>query len=182
MDVKKFEINGPMLITPKKFGDERGFFVERWKKKQFQDLGINCDFIQDNFSRSDQNVLRGLHYQYDRPQSKLVTCSRGRILDILLDIRHQSPTYGRHLAITLSGDEPQWVWAPEGFAHGFSVLSPEGADILYKVDAEYNPQGEGGIMWNDPDLDIDWQVLDPIISLKDTKQSSFEDYIHSKYF
>lgn len=182
MNFQSFEIQGPLLITPKKFGDDRGFFTERWKKQQFVDHGINADFIQDNFSRSQQNVLRGLHYQYDQPQSKLVSCCRGAILDILVDIRRESPTFGQHLSVLLTGDEPQWMWIPAGFAHGFSVLSPEGADIWYKVDADYNPRGEGGILWSDPGLKIDWKVLQPIISDKDSKQPLFADYQKSPCF
>lgn len=176
MKVEKFNIEGLMLIEPKVFNDPRGFFTERFREDQFKEIGIETHFIQDNFSRSDYKILRGLHYQYDKPQSKLVTCLRGKVLDVAVDIRKDSKTFGKSIQITLGGEKPQWLWIPKGFAHGFSVLSKEGADILYKVDVSYNPKGEGGIMWNDPDLNIKWGVTDPLISDRDQKAISFVQY------
>jgi dTDP-4-dehydrorhamnose 3,5-epimerase len=165
-----------MLISPIVLGDERGFFCERFRVDHFKEGGIANPFIQENFSRSAYGILRGLHYQWDLPQSKLITCTRGVIWDVLLDIRVDSPTFGHHLAIELSGDNPQWVWAPAGFAHGFLVLSKEGADLSYKVDALWNGKGEGGILWNDPDLNICWPIEHPILSEKDRKALSLKDY------
>ena len=173
MKVEKFEIEGPLLIEPRLFKDERGFFVERFREDQLREIGIQNHFIQDNFSRSEWKVLRGLHYQYDKPQSKLVTCTRGTILDVAVDIRKSSPTFGQAVQVELSGDNPQWLWIPAGFAHGFAVLSEEGADLLYKVDAPYNPKGEGAIRWDDPDLKINWTVSNPLVSERDQGAMSF---------
>ncbi len=160
----------------RKFGDARGFFTERFRLDQFTEAGIPAaEFMQDNYSRSEQNVLRGLHYQYDRPQAKLVTATVGRILDVIVDIRAQSPTFGQSLSVELDGDSPAWLWVPIGFAHGFVVLSPT-ADIMYKVNAPYNPQGEGGIAWNDPSIKIAWPTVQPLLSGRDLTQGSFADY------
>lgn len=171
-----------MLIEPKVFKDPRGFFTERFREDQFKEIGIHTHFVQDNFSRSDYKILRGLHYQYDKPQSKLVTCTYGKILDVAVDIRKSSPTFGKSVQIILTGENPQWFWIPSGFAHGFCVLSKEGADVLYKVDVGYNPKGEGGIMWNDPYLKINWELNDPLVSDRDQKGMSFDDYKNNQKF
>lgn len=176
MKVEKLNIEGLLLIEPKVFKDGRGFFSERFRKDQFLEIGINAEFIQDNFSRSDANILRGLHYQYDKPQAKLITCTRGKILDVAVDIRKDSKTFGKSVQVVLDGEKPQWFWMPAGFAHGFCVLSAEGADVMYKVDAAYNPKGEGSIAWNDSELKIQWGLKDPIISERDQKAISFSDY------
>src|SRR5689334_19613796 len=123
MKVEKFNIDGLMLIESKTFKDPRGFFTERFKEAEFKDIGIS-GLIQDNFSRSDYKILRGLHYQFDKPQSKLVTCTRGKIVDVAVDIRKGSKTFGQSVKVTLDGDNPQWFWIPAGFAHGFYVASP----------------------------------------------------------
>ena len=182
MKVEKFDLEGLMLVEPKVFKDPRGFFTERYREDQFSEIGIKTKFIQDNFSRSDSKTLRGLHFQYDKPQSKLVTCTRGKILDVVVDIRKKSKTFGRSVQIVLEGDNPKWFWIPAGFAHGFSVLSDSGADVLYKVDALYNPKGEMGIMWNDRDLNINWNTANPIISDRDQKGMSFSDYARDAKF
>ena len=175
MDVKEFKLSGLKLITLKSFGDERGFFCERFKKDPFAELGIK-DLVQDNFSRSAPKVLRGFHYQWDKPQSKLVTVTRGSIYDVAVDIRKGSPTYGQHVSVVLKDTEPQWFWIPPGFAHGFCVLGNQETDVMYKVDNYWNGKGESGIAWNDPTLKIDWPYLDPSLSPKDGVNKSFKDY------
>jgi dTDP-4-dehydrorhamnose 3,5-epimerase len=175
--VKKFEIAGPLHILTKCFGDDRGFFTERFRTSDFSQMGLPT-FVQENYSRSQAKVLRGLHFQYDRPQGKLITITRGKVLDVAVDIRTGSPTFGKSLSVVLDGAEPSWFWLPPGFAHGFSVISPEGADVMYKVDNLYNAAGEGAIRWNDSELGINWQLNDkePILSAKDTAGPSFADY------
>lgn len=169
------------MIELKCHADSRGHFVERWNKQRFVDLDLP-EFVQDNFSRSGRGVVRGLHYQYERPQGKLVTCLRGKILDVLVDVRSGSPTFGRHCSIELDGDSSTWLWIPPGFAHGFSVLSDDGADVWYKVDQDYNSRGEGGIRWDDPALAIDWRVREPHLSDRDRALPSFSDYSRSPAF
>lgn len=176
MSVKTFSVQGPMLIDVKVFKDDRGFFAERYKKNWLEELGLKLDFVQDNFSRSDFQVLRGLHYQFDQPQGKLLTCVRGRIFDVIVDIRKKSATFGQHITVELDGDNPQWFWIPPGFAHGFVVTSKEGADSLYKVDTYYNGKGEGSILWKDPDLKISWPITNPRLSPKDDVAMSFSQY------
>ncbi len=176
MESKFFFIEGPLLISSRIFHDERGFFTERFKLDEFKKLGISSAFIQDNFSRSKPQVLRGLHYQWNQPQGKLVTCLSGAILDIAVDIRKNSPTFGKYISVELSGDKPEWLWIPPGFAHGFCVLGNKDADILYKVDNNYNPVGEAGIMWNDSDLQIQWPLQNPQVSAKDNQLLSFKSY------
>lgn len=182
MNVTEFHIQGPKLVELKTHGDARGFFVERYREDIFREIGISTRFIQDNYSRSQENVLRGLHYQYTQPQSKLVTAARGRILDVIVDIRKGSPTVGQSLAVELDGAKPAWFWVPVGFAHGFLVLSSDGADLLYKVDAYYNQHGEGGIRWNDNDLAIQWPMNNPTVSQRDDALPSWADYISSPKF
>ncbi len=176
MDIQRFEIEGPALISPKLYQDSRGFFCERYRIDQFKDLGIQNQFIQDNFSRSDYGTLRGLHYQWNQPQSKLVTCTRGQILDVVVDIRASSPSYGKFITALLQGDKPEWLWVPAGFAHGFLVLSEDGADLSYKVDALWDKSGEGGIHWADPELAIPWGNMNPSLSDKDKNEKSFLEY------
>lgn len=182
MKITDFKIQGPKLIEPKVFGDARGFFVERFKENVFRELGIPTNFVQDNYSRSQKGVLRGLHYQYDQPQSKLVTAASGVILDVIVDLRAGSPTLGQSIAVELDGATPKWLWVPAGFAHGFLVMSPEGADLMYKVDSYYNPKGEDGIRWNDPDLAIDWPIREPAVSARDAALPSWADYLRKPRF
>ncbi len=176
MEIKTFDIDGPKLIKLKSFEDSRGFFVERFKKSLFEKSNLPVNFIQDNFSRSKPGVLRGLHYQWDRPQGKLVTCLTGAIFDVAVDIRMKSPTFGKHIGVELKGSEPSVFWIPAGFAHGFCVLGNEFADVLYKVDNEYNSKGENGILWSDSDLKIAWPVREPVLSSKDDELMTFQEY------
>ena len=157
-----------VLLEPKVFGDSRGFFYESFNQQAFREAtGVQCDFVQDNHSRSSQGVLRGLHYQLPpRAQGKLVRVVRGAILDVAVDIRQGSPTYGRHVAAVLSAENWKQLWVPRGFAHGFCTLEPD-TEVIYKVDAPYDRACDAGIRWNDPALGIDWPVRDPVLSDKD---------------
>jgi len=167
LEIQKFDIEGPLLVRLKTFHDNRGFFVERYHEKKFKEAGLPTNFVQDNFSRSAFSVVRGLHFQNDPAQGKLVTCLNGEIFDVAVDVRPNSPTYGQHVSVTLKGDEPAWFWIPAGFAHGFCVTSKEGADVFYKVDALYAPNTEKSLNWKSPDLKISWPVENPILSPKD---------------
>ena len=165
------------IVEPKVFGDERGYFFESWNKAAFEEAGIRCDFIQDNESRSRFGVLRGLHYQAPPyTQAKLVRVIRGSVLDVAVDIRRGSPTFGRHVAVELSGENKRQLFVPRGFAHGFVVLSD---DVLfaYKCDNRYAPSHERGIAYNDPALGIDWRVRVEkfILSPKDTTNPLLAD-------
>lgn len=177
MHITEFDIKGPKIIEPQVFVDERGFFTERFQVERFKKFGIEEHFMQDNFSRSDYGVLRGLHLQHTPAQTKLVTCMRGTIQDVIVDLRKNSPTYGQHISIQLDDKKPLWLYVPKGFAHGFCVLSKEGADVMYKVDAPYNAKGEIGIHWNDPSLNIKWSIQEPKLSPKDKQNLSLSDAI-----
>jgi len=169
----KTEIPDVILIKPKVFQDERGFFLETYKKSDFEKAGIKAEFVQDNHSKSVKGVLRGLHFQ-KKPfaQGKLVRCIRGKIFDVAVDIRKGSPTFGKWVGYELSEENRYILWIPEGFAHGFLTLSDE-AEVIYKVSGgEYSPEHDAGIIWNDPDIDIKWpldQVDEIILSEKDKK-------------
>lgn len=178
VDVVQYEIEGVKLIKPRLFGDARGFFMESYNRQKYAEIGLDQEFVQDNHSKSSRNTLRGLHYQVNRWQGKLVRCVRGRILDVAVDIRANSPTYGQWVAEELN-DENHWqLWVPEGFAHGFSVLS-DAAEVLYKVTDYWSPGDERGIIWNDPDLAIDWRLDgDPLLSEKDLANPRFRDLKH----
>ncbi|MFT0181105.1 dTDP-4-dehydrorhamnose 3,5-epimerase [Pseudomonas benzopyrenica] len=157
------------LIEPKVFGDDRGFFLESFQAERYaQQAGITLAFVQDNHSRSARNVLRGLHFQRSKPQGKLVRVVRGEVLDVAVDIRRGSPTFGNVVAEILSEENKRQLWIPPGLAHGFVVLS-ETADFEYKCTDYYDPSDEGSLIWNDPDLNIDWRVTDPILSAKDAQ-------------
>ena len=158
MNVIKTAIEGLLIIEPKVFGDSRGYFFETWKKDAFAEVGITCEFVQDNESMSSYGVLRGLHWQAaPYTQAKLVRVIQGAVLDVAVDIRKGSPTYGRHVAIELSGENKRQIFIPRGFAHGFAVLSQQ-AIFAYKCDNPYCPQSERGMRFDDPALGIDWQV------------------------
>ncbi len=176
MKVRELGLPGLKLIELNVFGDQRGFFVERFNRRRFEEHGIPSEYVQDNHSRSAPGVLRGLHYQVDPCQGKLVGVVRGRVWDVVVDIRPHSPTFGKHVGIELSDLNGLQLWVPFGFAHGFCVLGDMPADVVYKVDGYYNPKGEAGIMWNDPDLDIRWPVQDPVLSSRDQAQQSFRQY------
>ncbi len=156
-----------ILIEPRVHDDHRGIFLELYKRSEFEAYGIRHAFPQANLSHSVRNVLRGLHYQYHpKAQAKVVTVVSGEIFDVAVDIRHGSPTYGRWIGVRLSDEHPQMLYIPEGFAHGFCVVSDE-ANVLYEASAEYAPECEGGIAWNDPEIGIHWPVETPILSNKD---------------
>jgi len=157
-----------LLLEPKIFQDERGFFLESYQKKSFSEAGIPFDFVQDNHSKSCQGVLRGLHYQIKQPQGKLVRVIAGEIFDVAVDIRRHSSTFGKWFGTYLSADNKQMLWVPVGFAHGFYVTSPE-AEVLYKATDYYAPQWERAILWNDPAINIQWPIQDeaPSLSTKD---------------
>jgi dTDP-4-dehydrorhamnose 3,5-epimerase len=163
-----------LTIEPKVFGDERGFFFESFNRRKFAELtGLDVDFVQDNHSRSAKGVLRGLHYQIQHPQGKLVRVIQGAVLDVAVDIRKSSPTFGQHVAIELSAENKRMFWIPTGFAHGFVVLT-ETAEFLYKTTDYWYPEYERCIRWNDPALKIDWQIeTEPSLSGKDAQGKSF---------
>jgi dTDP-4-dehydrorhamnose 3,5-epimerase len=166
-----------LILEPKVFGDSRGFFFESWNEKTFQEAtGLDMHFVQDNHSRSQKGVLRGLHYQLNQPQGKLVRVTQGKVLDVAVDLRQSSPTFGQHVIVELSGENHKQLWVPAGCAHGFVVLS-ESADFLYKTTDYYAPQDEQCIRWDDPDLSIDWQLGDikPQLSAKDQQEQAFRD-------
>ncbi|ONN69734.1 dTDP-4-dehydrorhamnose 3,5-epimerase [Pseudomonas oryzihabitans] len=169
MQVFETAIPDVKLIEPKIFGDDRGFFLESFQAERYaEQAGITLAFVQDNHSRSARNVLRGLHFQRSKPQGKLVRVVRGEVLDVAVDIRRGSPTFGNVVAEILSEDNKRQLWIPPGLAHGFVVLS-ETADFEYKCTDYYDPSDEGSLIWNDPDLNIDWRVTDPILSAKDAQ-------------
>ncbi len=168
-NITKLEIPDVILIEGKAFGDERGFFMEMYKRSDFTKYGITQTFVQDNHSHSVRGVLRGLHYQKQpAAQAKLISVIRGEVLDVAVDIRKGSPTYGRWVSEILSLKKHRMLYIPEGFAHGFLVLS-EVADVVYKVTSEFSPQDERGIIWNDPSIGIDWPIKEPLLVGKDTQ-------------
>jgi dTDP-4-dehydrorhamnose 3,5-epimerase len=168
-------LEGLKLIELKIFNDDRGFFTERFQEEHFRRLGISAHFIQDNHSRSKPGVIRGLHYQNHPAQGKLVGVIRGRILDVVVDIRSASPTFGKWESFELSDENGRLLWIPGGFAHGFCVLGEEPADVIYKVDAPYSPKTEGGILYTDATLGISWPLKNPVVSTKDKTLPSFAD-------
>lgn len=176
MQISDLVIEGLKLIQLKSFDDERGFFMERFNESKFSELGLPSRFVQDNHSSSHPGVLRGLHYQYNPPQGKLVSVIKGSILDVAVDIRPSSRTFGQFVAVELSAKNKKMLWMPAGFAHGFCVLGNEPAEVIYKVDHLWNGKGESGIRWNDPDLAIPWPVKNPIIATKDQQQPLFAEY------
>lgn len=167
MKVIPTELAGCVLVEPAVFGDERGFFYEGWNQPRFAGQGLPMAFVQHNVSRSTRGVLRGLHYQWPgNPQGKLVSVLEGEVYDVAVDVRRGSPTFGRHAAAILSGDNKRHFWVPEGFAHGFVVLS-ETALFTYLCTAPYDRENDRGIRWNDGDLAIDWPIAEPSLSAKD---------------
>lgn len=175
MNVIKTKLPGVVIIEPKVFGDHRGFFLESFHADRYAtEAGIDLPFVQDNHSRSSKGVLRGLHFQITKPQGKLVRVVRGEVLDVALDINPQSPTYGQHEAVLLSEDNHRQFWVPPGYAHGFVVLS-DTADFEYKCTDFYDPSDEGGVLWSDPALAIDWQCENPKLSDKDLALPTLAD-------
>lgn len=178
MKIRETDIKGLMVIEPRVFGDARGYFMESFSERKFRELtGLDVDFVQDNESRSSYGVVRGLHMQLPpHAQAKLVRVVSGRALDVAVDLREDSPTYGRHFAIELTGENHLQVYIPKGFAHGFAALSEE-VVFQYKCDEYYAPDSETAIIWNDPDLDIDWRLPaeDVIVSDKDKNHPKLKD-------
>ena len=175
-EFKKMEIEDVILVTPKVFGDSRGFFLESYKKTDFFKNGITDEFNQDNHSKSSKGVLRGLHYQA-KPysQAKIVRCVNGKIFDVAVDIRPNSPTFKKWVGAVLSEDNKNMLYIPQGFAHGFVALSDE-VEILYKASGEYAPQADRGIRWNDPEIAVEWGIdFEPLVSEKDSKQPFIKD-------
>ena len=171
------DIDGVIILEPKVFGDSRGYFFESWKKSTYEELGITCEFVQDNESKSSYGVLRGLHWQAaPYTQAKLVRVITGTVLDVAVDIRKGSPTYGKHVAVELSGDNKRQLFIPRGFAHGFAVLSDE-AIFAYKCDRPYAPAAERGLRFDDPALAIDWRIRpgEWILSDKDRRHPALAD-------
>ena len=169
MTIEPTPLAGVVVIRPKVFGDDRGFFFESWNRQQFQDAGLPSDFVQDNQSRSRQGILRGLHYQTEQPQGKLVRVAAGEVFDVAVDLRNDSPTCGQWFGCMLSAENKAQLWVPPGFAHGFYVLSPY-ADFLYKCSDYYHPESEVTLAWNDPTVAIDWPLVNgqpPELSAKD---------------
>ena len=175
MKISHSKLKGCVIIEPRIFGDERGFFLETFQVVRYeQEAGIGLTFVQDNHSRSARGVLRGLHFQKTKPQGKLVRVVRGEVYDVAVDIRKGSATFGEWDGVTLSEDNKKQFWVPPGFAHGFVVLS-DTADFEYKCTNYYDPNDEGCILWNDPDLDIPWPIANPILSTKDKRAKRLAD-------
>lgn len=175
MNVIETELPGVLIIEPKSFGDERGFFVETFQVERYRErAGISLPFVQDNHSRSRRGVLRGLHLQRERPQGKLIRVARGEVFDVAADVDPRSPTCGRWVGVRLSDANHRQMWVAPGYAHGFVVLS-EVADVEYKCTDYYHPQSETGVIWNDPDLAIAWPCEAPILSDKDRRLPTLAD-------
>lgn len=173
MKIIEEPLPGVLLIEPQVFGDGRGYFLETYNEKTMAEIGIREHFVQDNHSFSSRNVLRGLHYQVQRPQGKLVRAAAGEILDVVVDLRKSSATFGRWFSARLSGENQRMIWAPAGFAHGFRVIS-ESVHVLYKATDFYAPELERSLLWSDPVIGIDWQLDgEPILSEKDRRGISF---------
>lgn len=180
MKIEKTKIEGLLIITPEVFGDERGFFVETYNKKRYVEAGILDEFVQDNLSESQKGTLRGLHFQKEPfSQGKLASVIKGRVLDIAVDIRKDSPTFGEHVSVELSGENKKQFWIPVGFAHGFVALEDDTL-FSYKCTNFYHPESEGSILWSDEELGIDWKlkengIEEPIISSRDSENVSFQE-------
>ncbi|EAQ29030.1 dTDP-4-dehydrorhamnose 3,5-epimerase [Erythrobacter sp. NAP1] len=173
MQITKTEIDGPLIIEPKVFGDERGFFMESWNAQAFADAGLDIAFVQDNHSRSQKGVLRGMHFQNPGPQGKLVRVVSGAVFDVAVDLRRSSPTFGKWVGVELSAQNKRMFWVPQGFAHGFLTLE-DNTDFLYKCDAPYAPQTEHSLAWDDPEVGIQWPTdgLEVQLSSKDREGKS----------
>ena len=172
------ELEGVYIVEPRVFGDKRGFFMESWSKRAFEAAGLFYDFVQDNHSSSDvKGTLRGIHFQKgEKAQAKLVRCVRGAVLDVAVDLRPQSSTYKRWVAVELSEENKRQLLIPRGFGHGFVTLTDH-VEFLYKADNPYAPEADGGIRWNDPELNVDWGVTDPVLSDKDKNAPFLKDAV-----
>ena len=175
MKVQSTQIPGVLIVEPTVFGDDRGFFLESFNEREMRNIGIDAHFVQDNHSRSQRNVLRGLHYQISQPQGKLVRVVSGKVFDVAVDIRRDSQAFGKWVGVELSAENKRMLWMPPGLAHGFVVLS-ESADFLYKATDYYAQEFERTILWNDPDLAIEWPLAgQPILSSKDAAAKTFRE-------
>jgi dTDP-4-dehydrorhamnose 3,5-epimerase len=176
MKIEKTSLPGVLVLTPEIYRDNRGAFIETFNLRDMAEAGLPANWVQDNFSISKKNVLRGIHYQIAQPQGKLVRVTHGAVLDVAVDLRRSSPAFGKHVAVELSGENAKMMWIPEGFGHAFLVLSPV-AGFAYKVTDYYSPAGERTIVWNDPDLAIEWPIAaaDAIVSEKDKNGTRFRD-------
>ncbi len=175
MDVQETGLAGLLMLEPRRIADERGFFCESWNANRMADAGLDVAFVQDNHSRSQYGVLRGLHFQINQPQGKLVRVTRGSVFDVAVDVNPESDTYGQHVGVELSEDNHRLFWVPPGYAHGFVVTS-EIADFQYKCTDYYQPADEGGVAWDDPDIGIDWPVNKPTLSEKDLALPRLAEY------
>ncbi|MCH2497816.1 MAG: dTDP-4-dehydrorhamnose 3,5-epimerase [Erythrobacter sp.] len=176
MNITECDIPGPLIIEPKVFGDERGFFMESWNAARFAEEGLDIAFVQDNHSRSQKGVLRGMHFQNPGPQGKLVRVVSGAVFDVAVDLRRSSPTFGKWTGVELSAENKRMFWVPQGFAHGFLTLEDD-TDFLYKCDATYAPQHEHSLAWDDPDVGIEWPLggIDLQLSAKDAEGTRLSD-------
>lgn len=176
MNVIECSIPGPLILEPHVFGDERGFFVESWNAQAFTQAGLDLTFVQDNHSRSQKGVLRGMHFQNPGPQGKLVRVVRGAVFDAVVDLRRSSPTFGKWTGVLLSAENKRMFWVPEGFAHGFLTLEDD-TDFLYKCTAPYAPEHEASLAWDDPAVGIEWPLegIQPILSPKDAAGVALAD-------
>lgn len=174
MDIIETKLPGVLILQPKTFIDSRGMFFECFQTEKYSEYGIKLPFVQDNFSRSAKNVLRGMHYQFPNPQGKLIWVTRGAVFDVVVDIRRGSPTFGNFCSINLSAEKIQQIYIPPGFAHGFCSLTDD-VDFHYKCTDYFYPQQDHGFCWNDPDVAIPWPVKDPILSPKDTTYARLRD-------
>ncbi len=174
MNVIATELEGVFILEPKVFADDRGYFIETWSRERYEEAGIKETFCQDNVSFSQKGILRGLHFQYPQPQGKLVSVVSGEVFDVAVDIRVGSPTFGRHVDVMLSEDNHKQLYIPPGFAHGFCVVSDR-ARFAYKCTTYYNAAADGGIIWNDPDIGVEWPVDGPLLSEKDSSLPRLKD-------
>jgi dTDP-4-dehydrorhamnose 3,5-epimerase len=181
VNVIKCDLDGLLIIEPDVFGDHRGFFVESWNRQRYREAGIAEDFVQDNFSLSRRGTLRGLHFQKPRPQGKLVSVWQGEVFDVAVDIRRNSPTFGRWLGLNLTAESKRQFYVPPGFAHGFAVLS-ETALFHYKCTELYSPKDEVGFRWNDPTVGIKWPVEAPMLSNRDAQAPLLKDLSVDRLF
>jgi dTDP-4-dehydrorhamnose 3,5-epimerase len=168
MPANRADLPGVKIVEPRVFADDRGWFIETWSRSRFDPMGLGVEFVQDNHSHSVRGVLRGLHYQIERPQSKLIWVVRGEIFDVAVDLRRNSPTFGKWTCTSLSERHHRQVYLPPGLAHGFCVLSDE-ADVVYKCTQPYVPEFERTLVWNDPQIGIEWPVNEPLLSEKDRR-------------
>jgi dTDP-4-dehydrorhamnose 3,5-epimerase len=174
LNISRCQLEGLLLVEPKVFGDSRGFFMESWNQRRYEEAGLTAQFVQDNFSFSHRGALRGLHFQNPNSQGKLVSVLQGEVFDVVVDLRRHSPTFGRHEAVRLSGDNKRQFYIPPGFAHGFLVLS-ETALFHYKCTTFYSPKDEMTLLWNDPEIGIEWPLPNPTLSEKDGQGQRLRD-------